>query len=339
MIGDGDAGGESDDESNRGTGDVMEQTLHPGDTCGIFDSEGVDGRYGRAMATAPVRPGPPLDRLVAGIATELTATERRLAEVVLADPTCVAFDTVAELARRAGTSGPSVMRFATRLGFDGYSALQRSVRDDLAARLTRPTDRIRSDEPADSDDAARRNAHASIDDVYDRATRDAISEMAEVVASATGHLWIVASEASSPVAHLLTSNLRLVRSGVVQVTGSAAAVAGTIVDAGPDDAVIAVDVERYERSVSDTARLLVERGAVMVAITDGPLAPLATAAAHWCGVRVPSIGPFDSAVPIVAMAELLIAEVAARRRDTATDRLDRAEDAWTALDAFSGGDR
>ncbi len=291
------------------------------------------------MVTASVGHGPSLDRLVADIGTELTSTERRLAELVLADPTRVAFDTVAELAERADTSGPSVMRFATRLGFDGYSAMQRFVRDDLAARLTRPTDRIRSDEPADSHEAARRNAHTSIDEAFDRATPDEIASMADVIAHACGRVWIVASEASSPVAQLLTSNLRLVRPGVVQVTGSAAAIAGAIVDAGPDDAVIAVDVERYERSVSDTARLLVERGAVMVAITDGPLSPLAAAATHWCGVRVPSIGPFDSAVPIVAMAELVIAEVAARRRDAATERLDSAEHAWSTLDAFGRGDR
>jgi len=291
------------------------------------------------MVAASVEPSPSLDRLVADIGTELTSTERRLAELVLADPTRVAFDTVAELAERAGTSGPSVMRFATRLGFDGYSALQRFVRDDLSARLARPTDRIRSDEPVDSHDAARRNAHASIDEAFDQATRAAISAMADVIAEAPGRVWIVASDASSPVAQLLTSNLRLVRSGVVQVSGSPAAIAGTIVDAGPDDAVIAVDVERYERSVSDTARVLVERGATMVAITDGPLSPLAAAAAHWCGVRVPSIGPFDSAVPIVAMAEVVIAEVAARRRDTATDRLDRAEHAWGTLDAFARRDR
>ena len=48
------------------------------------------------------------------------------------------FDTVAELARRAQVSGPTVVRFATRLGFSGYPEFQRALRGDLARRIDSP---------------------------------------------------------------------------------------------------------------------------------------------------------------------------------------------------------
>ena len=60
------------------------------------------------------------DRIAAAGAS-LTPTERRVAEVVTAEPTALAFDTVAELADRVGSSGPTVVRFAAKLGFDGYA--------------------------------------------------------------------------------------------------------------------------------------------------------------------------------------------------------------------------
>ena len=57
---------------------------------------------------------------------ELTAAERRVAEVVLARPQLVGFGTVADLADAANAGAASVVRLAGKLGFDGYSDLQAS---------------------------------------------------------------------------------------------------------------------------------------------------------------------------------------------------------------------
>ncbi|MEW6268414.1 MAG: MurR/RpiR family transcriptional regulator, partial [Thermodesulfobacteriota bacterium] len=81
-----------------------------------------------------------LDRLSPG--------ERRVAEVVTSDPEAVAFGTVAAVARRAGTSGPTVVRFADRLGYAGFVGLQAAVREALSERLRPAVERIRSAAPA-----------------------------------------------------------------------------------------------------------------------------------------------------------------------------------------------
>ena len=84
--------------------------------------------------------------LVAAVSSELTPTERRIAEAVLAEPTLLAFGTVSDLAGRVGTSRPSIVRFANKLGFEGYTLLQQHVRSDLSHRLSRPSERIRRDD-------------------------------------------------------------------------------------------------------------------------------------------------------------------------------------------------
>src|SRR3954453_10126069 len=65
----------------------------------------------------------------------LTPAERRVAEVVLAHPQLVAFGTVADLAERSGSGAATVVRLATKLGFDGFTALQASGQHDLARQL------------------------------------------------------------------------------------------------------------------------------------------------------------------------------------------------------------
>jgi DNA-binding MurR/RpiR family transcriptional regulator len=84
--------------------------------------------------------------LIAAVSSELTPTERRIAEAVLAEPTLLAFGTVSDLADCVGTSRPSIVRFANKLGFQGYTPLQEHVRSDLSQQLSRPSERIRRDD-------------------------------------------------------------------------------------------------------------------------------------------------------------------------------------------------
>ena len=63
--------------------------------------------------------------------SDLTAAERRVAEVVLARPQLVGFGTVADLAEAASAGAATVVRLAAKLGFDGFSALQTSIQHDL----------------------------------------------------------------------------------------------------------------------------------------------------------------------------------------------------------------
>src|SRR5688572_17579322 len=80
---------------------------------------------------------------------QLTPAERRVAAVVADDAEAVAFGTVADVARRAGTSGATVVRLAAKLGFDGFVELQGAVREEMARRLRPASERIRRPAPGD----------------------------------------------------------------------------------------------------------------------------------------------------------------------------------------------
>lgn len=253
----------------------------------------------------------------------LTPAERQLASMLTDDPTVWAFSTVADVAERVGTSGPTVIRFAVALGFAGFTELQRHVRDDVTAKLSRPSERMQL--PPDSSGPA--STLEAIASTFERLDEDRLDSIARTLAGATG-VWIVASESSSPVAHLLATNLTLIRPGIVRLGGSGPSTASAIVDASDRDAAIAIDFPRYEHTVVDAATALADRGTTITALTDGPLSPLAGVATTWCSVVVPSVGPFDSAVPTIAVAEVIIARIAAYLGSVATRRLHAVEQHW-----------
>lgn len=267
--------------------------------------------------------------LVAAVSGELTPTERRIAEAVLAEPTLLAFGTVSDLAGRVGTSRPSIVRFANKLGFDGYTKLQQHVRSSLSHRLSRPSERIRSG--GEKAVPARVAINDALSSVFDALDGDRLSEMVEPIARAK-KVWILSGETSQSGAHALHSGLAMVRSGVRLLEEHSL---GTdLSDAGPGDTLVVVDFIRYRRQVTTAARVFADAGVTIVAITDSPLSPLVELADTWCQIEVPAIGPFDSSVPVVAVCELLVAQVARDLHDDATSRIDRIEALWEETEAF-----
>jgi len=270
--------------------------------------------------------------LVAAVSSELTPTERRIAEAVLAEPTLLAFGTVSDLASRVGTSRPTIVRFAHKLGFDGYTKLQRHVRSDLSHRLARPSERIRHDEEtARPARPARVAIDGAVKSVFEAIEGERLELLARPIVGAK-NVWILSGETSRAGAHAFYSGLSMIRPGAHLLEDRSM---GTeLSNAGPRDAAVVFDFFRYRRQVVTAARILADSGVSVVAITDNPLSPLVELTDNWCEIEVPAIGPFDSSVPVVAIAELLVARVAKELYDDATARIDRIESLWEATEVF-----
>jgi len=274
-----------------------------------------------------------LAQTIASAAERLTPTDRRIAEAVLGGPTLLAFGTVTDLANAIGTSRPSIVRFATRLGFAGYTDLQDQVRLGLSVQLARPTERIRQERRTSL--PVRSAIERSIASVFEAAGAGRLTQLAGSIAGART-VWIASGETSRAGAHALLSGLSMVRAGVRLLEDRT--IGNELTDVGPGDVAVVFDFFRYRRSVVIAARIMAESGAELIAITDGPLSPLAGLTGSWVDLYVPAIGPFDSSLPAVAMAELLVAEVAGLLHAEVTGRIDRTEDLWAATQTFYVGD-
>jgi DNA-binding MurR/RpiR family transcriptional regulator len=276
----------------------------------------------------PVPVTSPLD-LIAAVSSDLTPTQRRIAEAALAEPTLLAFGTVSDLADRVGTSRPSIVRFATKLGFEGYTDLQQHVRSDMSRRLSRPSERIRSG--GERGVSARTAINDAISSVFDAVEGDRIDTLVTPIVQAR-KVWVLSGETSLAGARALQSGLSMVRPGVRWLEEHSF---GTeLSDAAPGDTAVVIDFPRYRKQVTLAASVLAEAGVTVVAITDSPLSPLVDLADTWTQINVPAIGPFDSSVPIVALCELIVAQVARSLQDGATDRIDRIEALWDQTETF-----
>ncbi|MEM7227229.1 MAG: MurR/RpiR family transcriptional regulator [Planctomycetota bacterium] len=270
-----------------------------------------------------------IEDLIAPVNDRLTPTERRIARAVTDDPSLVAFGTVTDLAERVGTSPPSIVRFASKLGFEGFRGLQHEIRNGLSERLIRPSVRIRR--PHGSMAPTRQSVTDAVDAVFEALDEKRLTALATPIAEAR-NVWILSGETSRAGAHALSSGLSMIRPHVTLVEDHTTG--RNLSGADATDTAVIFDFERYRRSSITAARTLADLGVAIVAITDGPLSPLASLAQTWCGLTIPAVGPFDSSAPTVVAAEMIVARVARELGDSARERIDQLEALWEATGTF-----
>ena len=141
---------------------------------------------------------------------------------------------------------------------------------------------------------------------------------------------VLTGDASTGVCTQFVGDLASLRPGAELLKGNEVAISRRLSQIQKGDTVVAVDLRRYDRWVVEAATEAKRRGAWLLALTDSALSPLAGIADASMVLTAGGIGPFDSHVGTLALLNVLVAAAAEQLRDTATERLDRAEAAWSA---------
>jgi DNA-binding MurR/RpiR family transcriptional regulator len=275
-----------------------------------------------------------LSELVVERRDSLSPAERRIAEAVLREPEQVAFGTLAEVATHAGASGTSVLRMATKLGFDGFGALQAHVQDDLARRLRPARQRIRL---AASDTLSRAlaleidNLHSTFGGI-DRAAFDAASRH---MAESPGRVLLLASECVAGIGVAIADTLATLRDGVVLVQGNDVRLGKMLGRVTRQDVALVIDFRRYDAWLLRALEIVTDARAYVIAVSDSPLSPLAAVADVAFTVSAVGAGPFDSHAVTLALGQALVANAAAQLAATAAARLDSVEANWMAMQALT----
>jgi DNA-binding MurR/RpiR family transcriptional regulator len=260
---------------------------------------------------------------------DLTAAERRIAEVILASPQSIGFGTVADLARAAQVGAASVVRLATKLGFEGYTEMQQAVQAELTQQLRPAVERIQETDlgsRADHVAAELANVKSTLTGIDD----DALAMLVERLADLDRAVAVVSSDASAGVARQFQSQLHQLRPDVALIGGSDVEIRRDLAVLDDRATVVLIDLRRYERWVLEAQKVVAARGIWSAGVTDSMLSPIAAASDVAFVVGAGSIGPFDSYVGVLALLNLVALDVASRLKGSATQRLAAIEAAWSA---------
>jgi DNA-binding MurR/RpiR family transcriptional regulator len=286
-----------------------------------------------------------LGELIHQRSAELTPSERKVARALFATNMMAGFDTVAELAQRTQVSGPTVVRFATKLGFTGYPEFQKALRRDLAARVDSPLRMYRrrnSDTgPTDLIEQAHQTFVRALDATFANLPRAEIAAVVELLADHRRPFWLTGGRSSQACAQALCSDLFQLRPHCWTIAAGGAGRDDSLLDMGRRDVVIVYDMRRYQKDTINFAQKAAKRGVTIVLITDPWLSPIADVADHVLTASVEAPSPYDSMVSSLAIGETLVAALVARMGASTRQRIEALEElrvgvAWSESDRDKG---
>lgn len=259
---------------------------------------------------------------------QLPRKQRQLANVLLEKPEVFAFGTLDTIEGLLAVSGITVIRFAKRLGFSGYQALQAAVRQTYLERsgFQIPTTSVASrQDQSDLLGATLRQHRTNLSSALDNLQVDELTHVATLIRKAS-RVLVCGSGSAAIVAQLLVRLLRHVglRGEFVDQTGIDEVIA--VHDLEPQDIVIGIGFWLSFASVMRTLRLAKRFGAQTVAIVGSPVSPMSALADHTLHAPAQGAALSFSSVGAVAVVECLIAALADQDRDyVAKDREDLHE--------------
>lgn len=255
----------------------------------------------------------------------LTRAERQLASHVLRAYPVAALGSITALAKAAGVSTPTVVRMVQKLGFRGYPEFQAALRGEVEEMLVSPLakhDRWSRGAPQTHilnrfADATLANLSATLQQI-DHAGFD---DVCTLLADPARAVFAMGGRITHAMADHFVTHMKVVRQGMVLMSDASSAWAPALLDMKPGDVLLVFDIRRYENTVLQMVEMAVERGAVVVLVTDQWVSPAAAQARHrlCCQIEVPSA--WDSSVTILFLVEALVAGVEALTWDATQVRL------------------
>lgn len=244
----------------------------------------------------------------------LTPSEQKLVQVLLADYPMSGLSTQAALAKRAGVSDPTVVRFVTKMGFESFGAFQSKLLEEVEARLRSPLMMVETKRADNKEGTVVKrylsSACLALKDVEETAVFLPYERAVDLIINAK-RVVLVGGRFSRHVAGMLGGYLSQFRSSVMELGPISKESFDILIDLSKKDVVIAFDYRRYQTDVIDFVSQAAARGAHVILFTDPWLSPISEYAEILITGRVEVDSPYDTLVSSVAQMEALVAQVVA----------------------------
>jgi DNA-binding MurR/RpiR family transcriptional regulator len=265
---------------------------------------------------------------IQGATATFSPAEAKVGRVLLAEYPLAGLETASKLAERAGVSGPTVVRFATRLGFDGFLEFQNALRNEVQERWSSPLSLLDRGKSASEDDRLRAS-----EDVFTRGIRRTFAELptpeyeavVDLLADQKRPVSCLGGRFSQILAYYFAAHLNMLRADARAIGLGPTALADELIDIDRRDVLVVFDYRRHQRDVIDAALHAHEHGATIILFTDPWLSPLADIATRVLTSRVEAPSPFDSLVPSLMLVETVVAGLSAKLGDAAKGRIEELE--------------
>ena len=210
-------------------------------------------------------------------ASELTKSQRLVADYMTNNMMEAAFSTVEKTAHTVGVSTTTVVRLALTLGYSGYAELQGSLKKYLTT-MSAPIHMFST--VSQSEEGESREDYVQMMELEVRnlqttcamLSSDLVDQACRTLCKAR-NIYVIGARSCEGSARFLAYNLDRMFLNTRFVESNPNSAPEIINRIGMQDALVTIGFSRYVRTVFDVTRMAKEAGAVVIGITDHPSCP------------------------------------------------------------------
>ncbi len=270
---------------------------------------------------------------------QLSKGQKRLADYVCENYDKAVFLTAARLGDIVGVSESTVVRFATQLGYKGYSGFQKALEELVRNKLNsiqrmevtygRITQSQILETVLQSDIEKIKLTLAEIDQtVFDEAINTILRAK---------HIYVIGIRSCAPLATFLSFYLNLICENVVLVnTTGSTEIFEQLIRIGEDDVIIGISFPRYSMRTLKALEFASNRKAKVITLTDSIHSPITLYSSCNLIARSDMASIVDSLVAPLSVINALIVALCMKRQKEVVGTLERLEDIWGEYQVYSG---
>lgn len=243
-----------------------------------------------------------------------------------------AFMTASKIGETVDVSESTVVRFASALGFSGFPDLQKSLQVLIKNKLT-TVQRIGLDEDISKDTEKFhkkiiRNEINSMKHLLDNIDASALDEATNIISNAN-KVYILGMRTSSTLANYLGFYLDVMLDNVKILNNTGVnSLFEQIIRVKKDDVLIVISFPRYSSSTIDATKMVKERNAKIITITDTEASPIYDLADVALLAKNNIVSFVDSLVVPMCLINNLILNIGAKERNDIVQSFNDLEDLW-----------
>ena len=259
----------------------------------------------------------------------LSKGHRKIAQYIVEHYDKAVFMTASKLGESVGVSESTVVRFASAMGYEGYPQLQRSLQELVSHRLT-ANQRFEMSTEIDPREALSvvlksdvQNLRATMEQMDEAVFEDVVARLLNARA-----IYVMGLRSAAPLAQFMGYYLNYIFDNVHLVSSGATDVFEEISKLKENDVLVGISFPRYSSRTLEAMRFAKRCGAQVVAITDGPMSPLADMADATLTARTDMASFVDSLAAPLSLINALLVALGLHRKDALKEHFRQLESIW-----------
>lgn len=265
----------------------------------------------------------------------LSKGHRKIAQYIVEHYDKAVFMTANRLGESVGVSESTVVRFASAMGYEGYPQLQRSLQELVSHRLTANQRFEMSTEmdPHEALDVVLKTDMQNLRATMEQMDREVFEDVVKRLLSARA-IYVMGLRSAAPLAQFMGYYLNYIFDQVHLVSSGATDVFEEISKLKENDVLVGISFPRYSTRTLEAMRFAKRCGAQVVAITDGPMSPLADMADATLTARTDMASFVDSLAAPLSLINALLVALGLHRKEALTQHFRQLESIWETYEVY-----